>query len=191
MVNIMPDACSLCGYELKEDWNLCPECGRIIEDRKDNLKWIQAKTRPGNQKVAQKTWILTVIAGIIGILSLFAPASSTSIFLGGTVLLSMDSWLFGLNIFYEYGVGYDVFFTLNQLFLGVSIFSLVVLVIVNLLTLAVGIGNRKHFSRSRKDRTELGFAAGQVIGALIYIIGMEIVYLFLTGESYWVLLVWD
>jgi len=181
----MSEVCSKCEYELRDDWNLCPECGKIIEDRRDNLKWIQAKTKPGNQKVAEKMWIVTLIAGIIGILSLFTPASSTSISLGGTVLVSMDCWLFGLNIFYEYGVGYDVFFTVNELFLGVGIFSLIILVLVNLAAITIGVGTRKDLSRTKQNYTELGFAAGQVIGSLIYIIGMAIVYWFLTGESYW------
>lgn len=181
----MSDVCSKCGYELREDWNLCPECGKMIEDRLDNLKWIKAKTKPGNQKIAEKIWILTFIAGIIGILSLFTSASSMSISLAGTVLLSMDSWLFGLNIFYEYGVGYDVFFTRNELFLGVGIFSLIVLVIVNLVVIGSGIGSRKDIYKSKTDYLDLYLAAGQVIGALIYIIGMAIVYWFLTGEAYW------
>ncbi|MHA2290252.1 MAG: hypothetical protein ACXABG_15810 [Promethearchaeota archaeon] len=178
----MSDACSLCEYELKEDWNLCPECGKIIKDRQENLKWIQTKTTPGNQKVADKMWILTLIAGIIGFLSLLTPADTTTVSIGGTVLLSMDSWLFGLNIFYEYGVGYDVFFTRNELILGVGIVSLVILIIANLAAIISGITGRRDAFR---DLTELGIAIMQVIGALIYIIGMAIVYWLFTREAYW------
>ncbi|NVM17898.1 MAG: zinc ribbon domain-containing protein [Candidatus Lokiarchaeota archaeon] len=181
----MSNICSKCGFELREDWNLCPECGEIFEEKRDELKSIRAKTKPGNQKLAEKIWILTFIAGIIGILSLLTPASTVSVSLLGEVLLSMDSWMFGLNIFYEYGVGYDIFFTRNEFFLGVGIFSLIVLVIVNLVVIGSGIGSRKDIYKSKTDYFDLYLAAGQVIGALIYIIGMAIVYWFLTGEAYW------
>lgn len=181
----MSNVCSKCGFELREDWNLCPECGKIIEQKMEELKRIRAKTKLGNQKLSEKIWILTFIAGIIGILSLLTPATTLSVSLLGEVLLSMDSWMFGLNIYYEYGVGYDVFFTRNEIILGVDIFSLVILLIVNILIITSGLMARKAFFKRQKDYTDLYYAAGLVIGTLIYIIGNEIISWLFIGDTHW------
>lgn len=181
----MSNICSKCGFELREDWNLCPECGVIVEQKRDELKRIRTKTKSGNQKLAEKIWILTFIAGILGILSLLTPATSLSLTVLGEVLLSMDSWMFGLNIYYEYGVGYDVFFTRNEIMLGIDIFPLVILLIVNVLIITSGLKARKEFFKRQKDYTELYFAAGLVIGTLIYIIGNEIFSWIFMQDTYW------
>ena len=181
----MPNACSKCSFELREDWNICPECEHPIYEKIKELKRIKAKTKPSEHKITDKIWILTFIAGIIGILALFTPASTTSISYSGVVLLSMDSWMFGLNIFYEYGVGYDIFFTGNQYLLGVEIFSLVVLVIINIIIIGISLWIRKDVEEMPVDIIHIYFAIGLVIGTLIYIIGNEIIFWLFFGDTYW------
>jgi len=181
----MPKLCTKCRFELREEWNICPECGEPIYGKFKELKRIKAKTKPSEHKLTDKIWILTFIAGIIGILALFTPASTTSVSYSGVLLLSMDSWMFGLNIFYEYGVGYDVFFTGNQFILGVEIVSLVILVIINIILIVVSLLSRKDVSLMPVDIIHIYFAIGLVIGTLIYIIGNEFIFWLFVGDTYW------
>lgn len=181
----MPNLCSKCGFELREDWNICPECGEPIYEKRKEFKRIKAKTKSSEHKITDKIWILTFIAGIIGILALLTPATTLTISFLGEVLLSMDSWMFGLNIFYEYGVGYDIFFTGNQYILGVEIFSLVVLVIINIILIVISLLIRKDVSEMPVDIIHIYFAIGLVIGTLIYIIGNEIISWLFIRDTYW------
>ena len=181
----MPKLCTKCRFELREDWNICPECEEPIYGKLKELKRIKAKTKSSEHKITDKIWILTFIAGIIGILALLTPASTTSVSYSGVVLLSMDSWMFGLNIFYEYGVGYDIFFTGNQYLLGVEIFSLVVLVIINIIIIGISLWIRKDVEEMPVDIIHIYFAIGLVIGTLIFILGNEVIFWLLFRDTYW------
>lgn len=178
-------SCSKCGIVLREDWNICPECGESISQKREDLKKLRAKTKSINQKITEKNWILTFIAGIIGILSLLTSASTISISLLGEVLLSMDSWMWGLNIYYEIGVGYDVFFTANQFILGVDITSLVVLIIINVILIGISLWTRNDVFNLPVDLMHIYLTIGLVIGTLIYIIGNEIISWIFIEDTYW------
>ena len=181
----MPKLCTKCRFELREDWNICPECGKPIYGKLKELKRIKAKTKSIGHKLTDKIWILTFIAGIIGFLALFTPASTVSVSYSGVVLISMDSWLFGLNIFYVYGEGYDIFFTGNQYLLGVEIFSLVVLGIINIILIASSLWIRKDVEEMPVDIIHIYFAIGLVIGTLIFILGNEVIFWLFFRDTYW------
>ena len=181
----MPNLCSKCRFELREDWNICPECEEPIYGKLKELKRIKAETKSIEQKITGKIWILTLIAGIIGILALFTPASTSSVSYSGVVLISMDSWMFGLNIFYEYGVGYDVFFTGNPYILGVEIVSLIILVIINIILIGISLSVRKDVNEMPVDIFHIYLAIALVIGTLVYIVGNEIIFWLFLRDTYW------
>jgi len=181
----MPKLCTKCRFELREGWNICPECEKPIYGKLKELKRIKAKTKSREHKITDKIWILTFIAGIVGILALFTPASTVSVSYSGVVLLSMDSWMFGLNIFYVYGEGYDIFFTVNQFMLGVDIVSLVILVIVNIIIIGISLWIRKDVEEMPVDIIHIYLVIALVIGTLIYILGNEIIFWLFVGDTYW------
>lgn len=173
--------CPECGTPLKlEDMKFCPNCRTLIETKpkyqsKTNIK---AKKRLWQNS----SWILLLMGSVIGILTLFTPTGSFN-FAG---LLSWDMWMFGYNIFFEAGVGTDVFWTGNAYLLGFSIVTTIFVVLGNILAI-LGVVNLLR----KKDYAYMLAGAGAVMltsFTLFYLISYEIYSWIFMGGTFWGLL---
>ncbi|MBY9018325.1 MAG: zinc ribbon domain-containing protein [Candidatus Lokiarchaeota archaeon] len=170
--------CPECGNPLKpEDMKFCPNCKTLIETEpryqpKTNIK---AKKRVWRNS----SWILLLIGSVIGIMSIFIPAGSFHL----ANLLSWDMWMFGYNIFFESGVGTDIFWTGNSDFFAFSIGSTVFVVIGNVMAI-LGVITLLR----KKDYAYLLAGAGAVIltgSTLFYLISYEVYSWIFFGDTFW------
>lgn len=101
-----------------------------------------------------KSWIFSLIAGIIGILALFTPASHAVLSIYGINFLSWHMWMFGFHYYYDYEYGLAPFWTADTYLLMFQIAITIIVFVVNLgvLILALGI---KESVLNKKDHSLL------------------------------------
>lgn len=191
--------CPECGKEINRDAINCPNCGEpIIYERFDDSRSFNiqkdieklippriAKSKgkkPLVKRLGFLSWILLLTGGIIGLFALSTPAGSIKI----TNIFSWDMWMFGLNIQFESGVGTEVFWTLNENLVFVSIFSTVFVITGNI----AAIISAGSLIKKGVHNTYAALAAPIVlIGAvLFYLAGYQVLMFFGTGESFWSLM---
>lgn len=173
--------CPECGNPLKpEDMKFCPNCRTLIETEpkyrsKTNIK---AKKRAWQNS----SWILLLVGSIIGILTFFTPTGSFHF----ADLLSWDMWMFGYNIFFESGVGTDIFWIGNRYLLTFSIMTTIFVVLGNIIAI-LGVVNLLR----KKDYAYMLAGAGAVMltgSTLFYLISFEVYSWIFMGDTFWGLL---
>ena len=170
--------CPECGNPLKlEDMKFCPNCRTLIETESK----YQSKTNiKAKKRIWQNSsWILLLIGSVIGILTFFTPTGSVHI----AGLLSWDMWIFGFNIFFEAGVGTNIFWTRNQYFLTFSIMTTIFVVLGNIIAI-LGVVNLLR----KKDYAYMLAGAGAVMligSTLFYLISFEIHSWIYIGDTFW------
>ena len=173
--------CPECGTPLKsEDMKFCPNCRTLIETEPKN----QSNT---NIKAKKRVWqtsssILLLMGSVIGILTFFTPTGSFH-FAG---LLSWDMWMFGFNIFFEAGVGTDIFWIGNRYLLTFSIMTTIFVVLGNIIAI-LGVVNLLR----KKDYAYMLAGAGAVMltgSTLFYLISFEVYSWIFMGDTFWGLL---
>lgn len=189
--------CPACGKPLNKGLTHCPNCGEpIIYESMDHSRGITSpkgtiiprttqtaeKTKPFKYKLGFFSWILLLLGGVIGLYALFTPTGS--IHLGD--LYSWDMWMFGYNRIYDWEVGLDVFWTMNVDLLAISLFSTLVVIIGNILSIVSAgtlIVKGIHISYLAIIAPIL------LIGCtLFYLAGYEVLMFFATEESFWSLM---
>jgi hypothetical protein len=139
-------------------------------------------TKPPKLKMGGKSWILSLIAGIIGILALFTPASYAVITIYGINVLSWHMWIFGFNYYNDIVEGTDLFWTGDHNLLFFQI----------LITIIVFIANSFVLIKAPKIKDDFNNAIIPLIGAIVLIVAM-IVYIVVfeiwawiwIGDSFW------
>ncbi|MHA1320400.1 MAG: zinc ribbon domain-containing protein [Promethearchaeota archaeon] len=170
--------CPECGNPLKpEDMKFCPNCKTLIET--------ESKFQPKRNIKARKriwqnsSWILLLIGSVIGIISIFIPAGSFHF----ANLLSWDMWMFGYNIFFESGVGTDIFWVGNSDLFAFSIGSTIFVVIGNIIAILGVI-----MLLRKKDYAYMLAGTGAVIltgFTLFYLISYEVYSWIFFGDTFW------
>jgi hypothetical protein len=176
-----PKFCPECGNPLKlEDMKFCPNCRTPIVTEPSPQTKINIKAK---KRLWQNfSWILLLSGSIIGLIALFTPTGS---FHYGD-LYSWDMWMFGYNIYYDWEVGIDIFWTVNPYLLAFSIVTTIFVVIGNIVAI-VGVVRLLK----KKDYAYIlpGIGAVILIGlVLFYLIAYEVYFIIFRGESFWRLL---
>ena len=170
--------CPECGNPLKpEDMKFCPNCRTLIETEPK----YRSKT---NIKAKKRVWqnsscILLLMGSVIGILTFFTPTGSFHF----ADLLSWDMWMFGYNIFFEAGVGTDIFWTGNSYLLAFSIMATIFVVLGNIIAI-LGVVNLLR----KKDYAYMLAGTGAVMltgSTLFYLISYEVYSWIFMGNTFW------
>lgn len=176
-----PKFCPKCGIPLKfDDMKFCPNCREPIGIKPTPQVYRNVKTK--NKKWVNLSWVLLLIGSLIGILALFTPTGSFN-FEG---LLSWDMWIFGYNISYDWEVGTEIFWTMNQYLLGFSIVTTVFVIIGNLIAI---VGVVRLMQKKESAYFLPGIGAVMLIGfILFYLISYEVYFWIFMGDTFWGLL---
>lgn len=189
--------CPECGKSLENDSNICPNCGfKIISELKEHASTINEqirrepvlipkitqKAKPLKKRMGFLSWILLIIGAIIGLYALFTPAGTIKV---GDIF-SWDMWMFGYNRVYDWEVGLDTFWTLNEDLLGVSIVSTIFVIVGNILAV-VSAGS---LIIKGNHTSYLAIIAPVILigSALFYLAAYQVLMFFSTGESFWSLI---
>jgi hypothetical protein len=189
--------CTECGKPINNILNKCPYCGAdvdidtIAKDRSlEGQKSIETgiiphtgkRKTPTIKKFGFFSWILLLIGSTIGLYCLSTPAGSIRI--GDTY--SWDMWMFGYNIIFESGVGYDIFWTVNQDLLTVSLTSTTFVIIGNVAAIVSAV----LLIKNRVTTMGGAMVAPLVLigSSLFYLGGYQVLMFFGTGESFWSLM---
>lgn len=173
-----PKICPNCGIPLKfKDMKFCPNCRAPIGIELNPQVNRNIKTK---KKVwVNLSWVLLLIGSLIGILAIFTPTGSFNY--GG--LLSWDMWIFGYNITYDWEVGTEIFWTMNQYLGGFSIVTTVFVIIGNLIAI---VGVVRLMQKKESAYLLPGIGAIMLIGfILFYLISYEAYFWIFVGESFW------
>ncbi|MHA1985290.1 MAG: zinc ribbon domain-containing protein [Promethearchaeota archaeon] len=170
--------CPECGNPLKpEDMKFCPNCKTLIETEP-----IYQPTK--NLKVKKKVWrnsssLLLLMGSIIGILCIFTPAASVHI----PGLLSWDMWMIGYNVYFESGVGTDIFWPGNSELFAFSVTSSIFVILGNILAI---IGIIRIMMKKDLAYILAGAAAVMLAGAtLFYLISYEVYSWIFFEDTLW------
>jgi len=193
----MAKFCAECGKPLNKDLTLCPNCGMpVVYDTVDHSRSLSVeksiekeiiphstkRKKPLIKKLGFFSWILLFIGSAIGLYALFTPAGSVKI----ADIYSWDIWMFGYNIVFESGVGFDVFWTLNENLLTVSLMSTIFVIIGNIAAIVSAV---LLIKRGVQTTYVLLIAPIVLVGSvLFYLAGYQVLMFLGTGESFWSLI---
>ncbi len=152
------------------------------ESKISDKSTINIKT--SRQKWAEKSWIFSLIAGIVGFLALLTPFSSEKWIDGaGTLIFSFEQWWFGLNLTYQIPFGNEFRWTGNPLFLVPEIITFIGIVLSNLFVLIIAIRLPKKEENASKGL--IGGAIGLLLSSIALIASFHITSVNHLGYSYW------
>ena len=201
----MAKFCFECGKSIQPDWKVCPECGTAIvgaakvaeSPSAPTPQYQQPYPRPiqkksSREKWIKNAWIFTVVATIVGTLSLLAPYAYARIYYSGTLLISIDYWWYGVRSFYIYGYGTETYGWefINELaaaYVLTEVITFFIVISLNLYALIKGISLRKQ--ERKFSSSLLGTAIGIVVTTIIFITLLNIICITMdTGFPYFAVL---
>lgn len=196
----MGNFCTECGSALQAEWKVCPNCGVPIISLPEQGSAYKVKTlqRPvqyqypkslvtlktSKQKWAEKSWIFSLVAGIIGLVSLLTPFSSGKIYnFYGVLVFSFEQWWFGYNTVYDYDLGYESFWMENLSFLLPEVITLIIVIFSNLLILIIAARLPKRAKNT--SNWLIGGAIGLLGSSIALIAIFELLFMIDSDYSYW------
>jgi len=192
----MANFCVECGESVQQDWNACPNCGTALlkeigvsytpatvqyPSQKIEPTPIVRKAKSSVQKIAEKSWRISLIGGVISLLALLTPAASSGSY--GMGFITWNMWLFGFNTFYEYGYGTTNFWTDMPIPFSLS------LIITFLIILSAILVLYKSFNLRRLDINTspifLWCGLLTIVAPIIFMVLFELYMLMGTTMSFW------
>jgi len=192
--------CPRCGSTLQSDWKICPNCGvKVVnlpeQDLTDKNNTIYQPIRSGGPKAlgvakktrlkwAEKSWIISLIAGILGIASLLTPFLSVRWIDGaGVLVFSFDQWWFGFNASFQHPITYDFYWTKNPFYLIPEIITFIAVLLSNLTILIIAL--RLHKIEKNSSKGLIGGIVGLLISSIVIIIIFDLLTWNISGFSMW------
>jgi hypothetical protein len=197
----MANFCIECGRELSPDWNVCPDCGTKVFKVPAKVSYSQSdpsmaqkyppplsikQEKTTIEIVNQYIWILSLIAGIMGLLAILAPAGVYQYTYFGMVVESWNMWMFGYNVLYDYSAGYLTFWTDMPVPYSLSIITTIIIVITSIMI--IGFSIRLKNKEVKSSGLILGAGIILIITAVAYIIVFHIYTSSFSGYSIWTLM---
>ena len=152
-----------------------------------NLKISDKQTiniKSSKQKLAENSWIFSLVAGIVWLASLLTPFCSEKWIDGsGLLIFSYERWWFGFNLLYQHPIGYSSFWTGNPYYLIPETITFIGIVLSNFTVIVIAARNLKKKKNASKGL--IGGAIGLLVSSITLIAFFHITTVLSLGYSMW------